>query len=98
MNVVVVDVLRLDSRITSVFAVRMGIYRMSAVLGLACRLDGDDIVVESMHVPEQSQVSLLLRHINDYQLRETIGEKTAPVRDAILAAALLRITEQRDIE
>ena len=92
----VVEVLRLDARITSVSAVRMGIYRLSADMGLTCRLDGDEIVIESIREVEQSEVLLLLRHINDYQLRETIGERTSAIRDAILAAALLRITEQRE--
>ena len=91
-----VELIQLDARITSITAVRLAMYRLSTNLGLVCRLDGDQIIVES-HAPlNDTDLALLMRHVNDYQLREIIGQRTSPMRDAILAVALLRVTEQRD--
>ena len=68
-------------------------YRMSAHQGLICRLEGNDIVIESQGPIDESEIQKLMRHVNDYELRETISRETAAVRDAVLAAALIRITE-----
>lgn len=91
-----VELIQLDARITSITAVRLAIYRLSTNLGLVCRLDGDQIIVESLAPVDDTDLALLMRHINDYQLREIIGQRTASMRDAILAVALHRITEQRE--
>ena len=91
-----VELIQLDAKITSITAVRLAIYRLSTNLGLMCRLDGDQIVVESLVPVDDRDLALLMRHINDYQLREIIGQRTSSMRDAILAVALIRITEQRD--
>ena len=87
------EIVRFDSKITSVTSVRNAMYRMSARHGLICRLDGDEIVVESHAQLDEAEILTLTRHVNDYQLREIIKQETASVRDAVLAAALIRITE-----
>lgn len=87
------EVVRVDANVTSLTALRNAIYRMSGELGLACRQDDDSYVIESVVPTDDETTSLLLRHINDYQLRELVSERTAGLRDAILGAALLRLAE-----
>lgn len=71
-------------------------YRMSGDFGLACRREGGVYVVESTVEIGEDATRQFLKHINDYQLREIVSSRTADLRDAILAAALLRVTEARD--
>lgn len=87
------EVVRVDASVTSLIALRSAMYRMSGDLGLACRQDGDCFVIESIESLDDDTTTLLLRHINDYQLREMVSERTAGMRDAILGAALLRLAE-----
>lgn len=56
-------------------------------------MEAESYIVESTEVVGDDSMKLFLRHINDYQLREIVSEKTANMRDAILGAALLRLTE-----
>ena len=93
-----IEVVRFDSRVTSLSSVRKGIYRMSGTLGLICREDGSDFVVESNAELNQLEIVTLMRHVNDYQLRESISQETAAIRDAVLAAALIRITREHDFK
>lgn len=92
------EVVRVDANVTSLTALRNAIYRMSGELGLACRQDDDSYVIESVVPTDDETTSLLLRHINDYQLRELVSERTAGLRDAILGAALLRLAEPEEDE
>ena len=90
------EVIRVDGSVTSLTALRSAMYRMSGDFGLACRRDGDVYVVESTVEIGEDATREFLRHINDYQLREIVSSQTADLRDAILGAALLRITEAGD--
>jgi len=87
------ELIRIDSSITSITALRNAMYRMSGDLGLVCRKEAESYVVESNEIVGDDSMKLFLRHINDYQLREIVSEQTADMRDAILGAALLRLTE-----
>lgn len=90
------EVVRAGCDVTSITAIRSAIYRMSGELGLICRKDGESYVVESTEQVDGETLKLFLRHLNDYQLRETILERTGVMRDAILGAALMRLTESED--
>ena len=87
------ELIRIDSSITSLTALRNAMYRMSGDLGLVCRMEANSYIVESTEIVGDDAMKLFLRHINDYQLREIVSEKTTDMRDAILGAALLRLTE-----
>ena len=92
------EVIRVNTSVTSLTAVRSAMYRMSGDYGLVCRSDGDSLVVESTVVLNEDATALFLRHLNDYQLREIVSNQTAHVRDAILGAALLRLAESEGDE
>ncbi|NDA80923.1 MAG: hypothetical protein EBX92_07390 [Actinobacteria bacterium] len=90
------EVIRVDGSVTSLTALRSAMYRMSGEFSLICRRDGDSYVVESTVEIGENAIRDLLRHINDYQLREIVSRQTAVMRDAILGAALLRLAESGD--
>jgi His-Xaa-Ser system protein HxsD len=90
------DVLAIQREVVSLNAVQSAVYRCSATLGLMIRVDEEMIHVLSTRKIEDDEVDALLRHINDYQLREVVFGRTQKYRDAILGAALIRLTSQQD--
>lgn len=90
------DVLAIQQEVASLTAVQSAIYRCSASLGLMIRVDEGMFHVLSTREIEDDELDELLRHINDYQLREVIFGRTQKYRDAILGAALIRLTSQQD--
>ena len=90
------DVLAIQQEVASLTAVQSAIYRCSASLGLMIRVDEGMFHILSTREIEDDELDELLRHINDYQLREVIFGRTQKYRDAILGAALIRLTSQQD--
>lgn len=87
------EALVIQAQVASVTAVQKAVYRCSADLGLLVRVDDDCIKVNSTRELTADEKDVLLRHVNDYALREKIANETEDYRNAILAAALLRLSE-----
>jgi His-Xaa-Ser system protein HxsD len=90
------DVITIDKEAASLTAIQKAIYRSSGDLGLTVSSD-----VEGHHILSSRELTLvelntLLRDVNDYALREIIAEETRVYRDAILGAALIRVTSQQN--
>ena len=89
-------VLKLDPRAASVTAVQKAIYRMSGRIPLTFLSRPDEICLLANRTLSSDEELELLRHINDYTLRETITRETEGFRDAVLGVALMRIIDQSE--
>ncbi|MBU6174394.1 MAG: hypothetical protein KGQ60_11350 [Planctomycetes bacterium] len=87
-----IEVVRLDTASVSLSSVQSALYRMSGNHGLMCRVEKKEIVVLGTKMMNEDELSILLRHVNDYVLRENIELRTGKMRDAILGAALIKVT------
>lgn len=87
-----IEVVRLDAASVSLSSVQSALYRMSGNHGLMCRVEEREIVVLGTRMMSEDELSILLRHVNDYVLREDIELRTEKMRDAILGAALIKVT------
>lgn len=90
------DVITIGKDTASNTAIRKAIYRSSGDLGLTVISDVDGHRILSTRELTLNELNTLLRDINDYALREIIAEETRVYRDAILGAALIRITSQQN--
>ena len=71
------DVLAIQQEVASLTAVQSAIYRCSASLGLMIRVDEGMFHILSTREIEDDELDELLRHINDYQLREAFRVSAA---------------------
>ena len=90
------DVLTIAPEAASHAVIQSAIYRCSSDLGLTFRALGDGTHIYSSRELTTQELEELLRHVNDYSLRELVFERTQNYRDAILGAALIRLTSQQD--
>jgi len=89
------DVLTVSHEATSNSALQGALYRCSAHLGLTFKSEADGHHIYSSRELTTQELDELLRNINDYSLREIVFERTQDYRNAILGAALIRLTSQQ---
>ena len=89
------EALSIQAQVASVTAVQKAVYRCSADLGLLVLVDKGCIKILSTRELTIEETDILLRHVNDYALREKIANETEEYRNAILAAALLRLYDHK---
>jgi His-Xaa-Ser system protein HxsD len=90
------DVITIAKDTASNTAIQKAIYRSSGELGLTVVSDAHGHRISSTRELSLIELNTLLRDINDYALREIIAEETRVYRDAILGAALIRVTSQQN--
>ena len=90
------DVLTIATEAASRSAIQSAIYRLSSDLGLTFKSEHDGNHIYCSRELTAQELDELLRHINDYSLREIVFHRTQDYRDAILGAALIRLTSQQD--
>ena len=91
-----IDVLTVAIEAASHSALQSAIYRCSADLALTFKRELDGNHIYSSRALTIQELEELLRHINDYSLREIVFQRTQNYRDAILGAALIRLTSQQE--
>jgi len=90
--------LTFDNRINSIEAVQKALYRVINNADFDLKLNGLHIEVTittlDPDIDGQRLTAEMKRCVNDYSLREKIGEETADLRNLILATAFSRIIDQ----
>ena len=91
-----------DPRVYSVDAVKKAAYRLLGKFSPRIMADDSGILCELTFPPEasdedkQTAASEFWKELLDQDLRERIGQETAPARNAILALAFAPVTERRE--
>ena len=90
-----------DTDVISIEAIKKAAYRLSNVMSVDIRLDGQIIICTLTPSDLQDHSSEELAHafrttVLDQDLRESIAEKTEPLRNAIMALAFAPMTSRLD--